>query len=104
MNIEYAPPVSVALTGGCSIFAASHMIYLLQKKIKGGTFMSKKQVSSIFKKCATCEYYSGNREAWANWVKYEPGNGSCSRPPYNSPGRTQADLGCSYWKKWGALR
>lgn len=66
--------------------------------------MSTRQASSLTKKCATSEYYSGSRQPFANWVKYESGEGLCSRPPFISPSRTQADLGCGHWKKWGALR
>ncbi|MGN1133121.1 MAG: hypothetical protein ACI4RN_01560 [Oscillospiraceae bacterium] len=66
--------------------------------------MSTRQITSNHKRCATCDYYSGNRLPFANWVKYEIGNGYCGRPPFCSPAHTTADSGCSYWKKWGALR
>lgn len=66
--------------------------------------MDMKVIGSSFNKCATCEYYCGNRYPSGHWVKYEGGEGLCGRPPFLNPYKTDADSGCSYWKKWGALR
>ena len=66
-------------------------------------------ITSSIKKCATCDYWIGERELinWGRQVKFETNDmGSCNEPKSASRhlDNKQAQFSCPKWKKWGPLK